>query len=234
MKLILHSALLLCLFITACKKEENSQPVDHYNSYDQTIQADWNGIKSLDIDINKDGTADFKLTSELIASPGLGINPLAYITTLHSGAMLEVALTHDSLFLSEFGEAKYDSINHVTFIDSAYAYSCVKLHDTYHFDHFYQALRPVARYSISEAAVEGNYRSGKFYMNYFEEGGRREYTTSDTVVRTSYLMNIDACNPFSSNTACYVYISVNGKYGWIKLLVVNRNIITLLETNIAG
>jgi hypothetical protein len=67
-------------------------------SYDTIIAGGYHMLREYSLDVNNDDVYDFKLSSEIFGSPGMGQHPQAKIMSLNSNSLFYGNFTSDSIF----------------------------------------------------------------------------------------------------------------------------------------
>lgn len=205
------------------------------NEYDTILTGGYNVKSGINLDLNNDSLADFRMTTEIFGSPGMGLHPLVYFMSLHPNSLMNGYLHTDTTFFHIKTDTLINSENANVYIDQRKGKSC-------------------RRSDVSDLVV--SIRPNVFYLRYFNSGepiNTSDICLSDTVLLNevtyydlpeSYQRNDTTfgfrnynqynCNAMPNDQIIYLGVKLKDssgeKLGWVKLIVINQHAIALMET----
>lgn len=227
--------LILISQIIACKKDDDTAYKVDFNI---TLNGQYyEEPDTLDIDVDGDGISDVRLSSETWGSPGVGTHPRSTIASLHSGCLLLGFHENDTIY-----KRVYTNITHqdtVTTISISTYYSCYRVTETDSVsDIRYNQFEITPLSSTDELNMSGDFRSDTVIL--VDEGWSYSlpFTTgygTDTIIKT-YFSYSGECGYFPQNEIKYIGVKLNNngtdRLGWIKLSILDKKIITILEAGL--
>ncbi|MBN1925933.1 MAG: hypothetical protein JW798_08860 [Prolixibacteraceae bacterium] len=245
-----YMAIYLFLFLAffACKEEnievnqpESIQAGNNSNllvhSYDNLIIGGYNMEKSFELDLDYDNKADFRLTSEIWGSPGMGQHPEVQLLSLTPLCLLNGYKSSDTIFYNFKADTTNNNDQSKVYVKHTKTYSCEKLAS----GDSIVSIQPETfnlRYINSGGKIykSDDYLAGKFSLSDITTGDiDGPYNWYDTVItfRSYYHFT---CNSVPNDEIIYIGIkmkdSIDEKLGWIKMAVMQQYEIALLETAI--
>jgi hypothetical protein len=237
-------AVLACLCLLGCRQDPEVKPGLVFGEsagllvtrYDTIIAGDYLTVVYLDLDVDRDGSADFRLTSEKWGSLGLGHYPKTQVLSLRPDCRIQSLLLADSVFF--YGDTSVYTMPDSTVVVKAYrSYNCAKYAV---YDSMIRVGLPKNRIAVRHKGdllqSFGTYVADTLLLN---EGNLVEVLparrSNDTIYETTVSSDYD-CYHFPNDEVAYigVTLSANGheRAGWIKLNITGNLRILLLETAI--
>lgn len=246
MKTRIFLLIVTCFLLITCKKEVSEPSNDInlvvgknagllINTIDTVLIGGYHNPVSLDLDVNNDNIPDFRLTSEIWGSPGLGQHPKSEILCLNSNSSVFGFISIDTNYLHrDTVVSKTGSAVNIYIYNN---YSCRRIasKDTV------IGVQPLQFkiLSIKRGDVlckEDIFKSDTSILIYDWYG--YPYSTenhNDTTIYT-YTTFDYTCNSFPSDMISYIGIKIKEasleKLGWIKISISDKYKITILETAI--
>ncbi len=247
MKLPKYLFFLILIGLISCDKGEtwtnNSEEIktgDYsgllVKSYDIIVDGEYHQLREFSLDVNDDDVYDFKLSSEIFGSPGMGQYPRTTIMSLNSNSLFHGNVTSDSIFHYVFIDI-YTSENK-TYKTTYHKFTCDNDEDPRCvFSYMSPEYFKFTYFETDEIIL----KSDSFKTDTIDVI-RHESTEvglqvekNDTIFNTQTYNSL-SCNYFPTNTFKYVGIKIidgnKEKIGWIKLGVYNTINFIILETAI--
>jgi len=239
--------LLLVLVIASCKKDDESNnnkeiKLGDYagmvvNRYDTLIIGGYNQSVYFDLDVNNDSSSDFRITSEVFGSPGMGQHPLAKILSLNSACLFNGTFSDDTTYF-HFQRDTFsgDNLSPVT-ITNTTSYSCRKIGSADLIVSIQSDAFTISYFSSDETILRSDdYRADTLKLNYdFVTDVNFPIVLIDTTIY-NYVNHDNSCHSIPNDQLLYLGIKITGindeKIGWIKICVVDNYKVLLLETAI--
>ncbi|MEI6823670.1 MAG: hypothetical protein WCL51_17195 [Bacteroidota bacterium] len=234
--------------IISCKKEvslpdENNSIIIGKTSglltktYDAVLIGEYNGLKSFDLDVNGDNIPDFRFTSEIWGSPGLGQHPQSRLLCLNNNSLIFGYLNTDTTYLDFQSDTSYGQNMTPVYIYNTTIYSCMKISDADSIvkiaPNQFRLKAKTKGESINKAAFNKSdtvILSDEWYSQYVSP-----ITQNDTLIY-NYVDYHSTCNSFPQDKILYVGIKVKTsnveKIGWIKISISDNYKISILESAI--
>ena len=234
--------------IISCKKEvslpdENNSIIIGKTSglltktYDAVLIGEYNGLKSFDLDVNGDNIPDFRFTSEIWGSPGLGQHPQSRLLCLNNNSLIFGYLNTDTTYLDFESDTSYGQNMTPVYIYNTTIYSCMKISDADSIvkiaPNQFRLKAKTKGESINKAAFNKSdtvILSDEWYSQYVSP-----ITQNDTLIY-NYVDYHSTCNSFPQDKILYVGIKVKTsnveKIGWIKISISDNYKISILESAI--
>ena len=205
------------------------------NQVDRIVAGGYNLKRSIDLDVNNDSLADFRLSSEIWGSPGMGMHPSVTFMCLSPNSLMNGYFYADTVFLHHIEETTND--NSLVYINHKENYSCQRI-------------------DSGDSVV--SVRPNKFSIKYFHYGDKNSKldtfhsdslnltSTSITDLPVSYRVNDtviyynsshhSGCHSMPNDEILYLGVKLTDsekeKLGWIKMSIISEYQIVLLETAI--
>ncbi|MFZ4401362.1 MAG: hypothetical protein ACOYO1_15085 [Bacteroidales bacterium] len=249
------SVLYLIIFtflITSCKKEaevmENTASLDYLtlgdysdltlNYYDTILIGGYHNTKSINLDIDKDGLFDIRLISDIWGSPGIGQHPCSKIKCLNSNVQLSGAYRNDTSFLNQNTQVLSGSNNTIE-IYKYYNYSChrITVNDSI-LGITFNKFKLFAWNKSDVIQKFDTYKSDSITLVDDWYGYPAQTIHGYGVDTIAYKISTfyNDCNNFPIDAVKYIGIKTNKnniqKIGWIKLSIIDKYKIFVMETAI--
>lgn len=205
-------------------------------SYDTIIAGGYHMLREYSLDVNNDDVYDFKLSSEIFGSPGMGQHPQAKIMSLNSNSLFHGIITNDSIFHYEVIDiSTYDNKTYKT---TYHKYTCDKDDDPRClFSYLNQEYFKFSYFDPDEIiSVSDDFQADT--IDILPHGSTEvslQTEKNDTIFQTQTTYSL-SCNYFPYHTFKYVGIKIKEgnkeKIGWIKLGVYDTINFIILETAI--
>lgn len=205
--------------------------------YDTVIIGGYNEELFIDLDLNDDNIYDFRLSSQIWGSPGMGYHPSASIICLNTTSLIKGYITNDTIYYRIYSDTTFLEYGIPLEIRNTSVYSCEKSNP-------------------DDSIVEIKY--DKFYMSYLSKGdsilasdiydtdtynlsddGYREWPTTivkEDITYTNFVQYYEACRHMPNDDILYIGILLNvkdnDKLGWLKICLSDDYKVLLLETAI--
>jgi len=247
MKTIKFIALVILAGLISCDKDDkqtnnsNEIKTGDYSGllvirYDTIIAGGYHMLREFSLDVNNDDINDFKLSSEVWGSPGMGQHPYAKVMSLNSNSLINGNIIRDSIYYYSVTDI-YTSENK-TYKTFYHKYTSDKNEDPRcSFSSMGEEYFKVSYYDADEIISKSDFFLSDTinFNNYqFTEIGT-PVEINDTIVN-SMTTHYFAYNYLPVNTFKYIGIKIsegnNERIGWIKLGVYNTINIIVLETAI--
>lgn len=240
--------LFMILVILSCEKDaiesNNDSKIKFGNyskmlvqSHDTLIIGGYNEIASYDLDINSDNSYDFRLTSEIFGSPGMGQYPQTKILSLNSNCLINGHLLNDTTFYHSQIDTSYGENWSPVYISYTSSYSCQRID-------IYDSIISIQpeRFNISYFNSEESILRSDYYIADTLRLSDELYADidfpiikNDTIIY-NYIYYHSTCNSIPNDMIMYIGIKIKSmndeKIGWIKLGVINDFKVLILETAI--
>lgn len=203
--------------------------------YDTILIGGYHDMRNLDIDINKDGISDIRFVSEVWGSPAVGQIPRSEILCLHENIELHGYFKNDTSFLNRSTRI-VSGPNNTVEIYEYYNYTCHRIDESDSILAIYEdrfKIQPKdknEKLSLTDIFKSDSItltNGGYGYPYWGEEHGQ------DTILYTitSFYNN---CNSFPQDEIKYIGLKTtiedSEKLGWVKLSIMNKCKILILET----
>jgi hypothetical protein len=246
MKKKLFFPALLLLSALSCNKDENYQrapsiqipDIDNMviSPVDTVIEGGYYIEKSIDLDVDKDNLPDFRLSSTILGSPGIGEHPRVNVASLKNDSKLFGKISNDTTF-QHISLTSFISDNSTTVIYNSTIYSCRKIYPSdkifsIDYDNFrISSLSEESSMSISDAFIADTFQLTNDWISY---PGSPVFD-NDTIFYYSSSWD-NTCYGFPEDEFYYIGFMIDTsneqKLGWIKIKIKDSYIITLQETAI--
>ncbi len=249
MKTKLLPLILVIGFLYSCEKETagpNNSPtliigdpsgmiVQSYNSW---IEGGYNELVFQNLDLDNDGGQDFKITSQIWGSPGMGTHPTAKVFSLSAGRQFQTLLSNDTTYY-RYEEEMVTEENRVNLIFTT-TYDCQKKEAE---DSVFAVATDQPRlhylYPNDEMAKSDHYSVFDDGILLCTSGGYEAEVipnvTQDTL-RVYHTWHLSRCKSIPLGEDVYLGVRIlhedNEKLGWIKLKVEDNYRVFLYETAI--
>lgn len=206
-------------------------------SYDSLFYGSYNELKYLDLDLNEDEIFDYRFTSEIWGSPGMGMHPRVQMLSLHPDCQMNGFLARDTVFFHSSYDTIYSENFYPVNINIYTTYSCKRV------DSADSIL------SISQ---------DNFKINYLDAGDhlwKSELFKADTIIKNDNSPILDPIEYVEGliirrfnyyNNFCYSFPEEEIKYlgfmladgdkeeklGWIKCSILSNSKVLIFETAI--
>ncbi|MDP1621867.1 MAG: hypothetical protein Q8M08_05970 [Bacteroidales bacterium] len=240
-------AILLLLFINACKKEKD----DPYIRHDTVEIGDYTNMSrriydtvilyqgfpaSIDLDLDDDKIADIRLISIKWGSVGMGYHPRSEIYCLTDNVSVSGYYTSDTTFFS-FDQSINIGYDSTVNINEFYRYSCHKISDHDSIvnikSNTFKVLPKRQHDIINQLDV---FKTDSLILIDESYGFPPNIIYKQDTIIYKYQINYNDCNTFPQNGISYLGIRIQigneTKYGWIKLSIIDKNKIIVFETAI--
>ncbi len=248
MKFCHNLPILLFVALVACRTEtvevntpDEIQPGTSsglvVNRLDSLVIGAYHSLVNCDLDIDGNLTPDFRLTSEVWGSPGMGQHPRASLMSLNDRSLFNGQILNDTTFFSESSNVTSGENETPVIVSHTRSYSCSRIN----FDDSIVSVRP-----------------NLFAVRYFQPGEsirRSDPFQADTLTLTdgysSQEVGVENRNDTIIHhwdfyhTTCYTmpgdriwYVGIKlvvgdaEKIGWIKMALMDNYKILVLETAI--
>jgi len=234
------------IFASGCEKDNNSQIQSDkiqlgsiadllINAYDTVLISDYNDFKSIELDIDRDNSADYAIISEYWGSPLLGQRQQSRFLSINSNNQIAGYINVDTIYIS----LKADTLigEGSVYIYNTTTYSCSRMDEND---------------SIQEVVPNQFKILPKWEKEYLS---KTDLFSSDTLILCeeaytvhnssvyqndtsySYLTRYNNyCGNFQPDVIQFIGIKIGGlkseKLGWIKLSIRENYKITILESAI--
>jgi hypothetical protein len=238
--------LLILLFsqiIITCRKDDkpvvselrtgsNDNVIVHV--YDTIFSANFGSFAFYNVDIDNNGTDDIQFKAEILGSKAFGTRSRFEVTCLKSDIQLLAFYATDTLFLSSRKVSKT-----VLYSDSIYRkrmyseYTCYRTKITDSVYNINQSYRLVQLEKYDILKIDQSFKSDSFliseeYYDYPEIVGNDGDTT--IIDQKTYLND---CYTFPTCNSRYIGVrQKNNKLGWIKIFLLDRYGLLILESGI--
>ncbi len=238
--------IIITVFLISCEKDNIIRKSDItfgdytnmiVTNHDTILVGGYHDTQKLDIDIDNDNVKDIRLISEIWGSPGLGQNPCSKIWSLHDKMLINGYFTNDTSFLNRSTRI-FSGPNNTTEIYEYYNYTCHQIDESDSILHIYYdmfKLLPMDRGNPLNMNDSFKADSITLIDDWYGNPYTQEYYGTDTVlfkVNTFY----NDCNVFPLDVIKYIGFKLEdegeSRLGWIKLSVIDKFKVILLETAI--
>lgn len=205
-------------------------------SYDTIIAGGYHMLREFNLDVNNDDVYDFKLSSEIFGSPGMGQHPRASIMSLNSKSLFHGNITSDSIFHYEVIDV-YTSENK-TYKTTYHKYTCDKDEDPRClFSYMSPEYFKFTYFETDEIILKSDsFKTDTIDVIHHESTDVSLQVEKNDTIFNSQTYNSLSCNFFPPNTFKYVGIKIidgdKEKIGWIKLGIYNTIDFIVLESAI--
>jgi len=234
--------ILTILSITSCKKDKKEIVFGDYSKmsidyYDTILIGGYNDAKKIDIDINKDKVPDIRLISEVWGSQGVGLNPCSKIWCLNRNTKILGYDKTDTLFLNRLTRI-FPGPDNTTEIYNYYNFTCHRIDESDTILAVYKNDFKIAPKNKKEhLSLDDTFKSDSITLiddSYYYPDYREEY--SEDTVRYTVTSFYNDCNSFPLDEIKYIGLKIqfdnSEKFGWIKLSIIDKFKIFILETAI--
>ena len=246
--------LLILLISFACEKkviepeeeppqQENEFAFGNYTDmivtfYDTMLIGGYHDTQNLNLDLDNDNIRDIRLISDIWGSPGLGLNPCSKIWSLNSQTLINGYYTNDTLFLNRLTSVVVTP-DGITKIYEYYNYSCYrKEQNDIVFKVYYNEFKVIAHEINGSMNLNDDFKADSITLidNSYSHSSYGEEIGTDSLLY-SIANNLNDCNLFPMQERVYIgfkKVDSHGveRLGWIKLLIINKYKIFLMETAI--
>lgn len=247
MKLPKYLIFFILISLISCDKDEiwtnNNEEIktgDYsgllVNSYDTIIAGGYHMLREYSLDVNDDDIYDFKLSSEIFGSPGMGQHPRASIMSLNSNSLFNGIITNDSIFHYEVIDIY--TLENKTYKTTYHKYTCDKDEDPRClFSYMSPEYFKFTYFEPTEIISKSDFFKADTIdvIKHESTDVSLQVEKNDTIFNTQTYNSL-SCNYLPPNTFMYVGIKItegnNEKIGWIKLGVYNTINLIILETAI--
>lgn len=236
-----------CLFLVTCTKDKGTtSSTDNFvvgittdlltKQYDTVLTGDYHKRVYLDLDLNDDKYPDFRLTSEVWGSPGLGEHPRSTIIPLNPACELLGFLKNDTSYLHRSTTTTIGANNTVSIYNAA-VYSCRQI----------AANDSITNVQLDQFKLIPKKKGDQLVKSDFFKSDtctlmddRYNYptlssTSNDTTVYNATSFDF-TCNSYPGDVISYIGIKIKGaqseKLGWLKLSISDQYKISILESAI--
>jgi hypothetical protein len=206
--------------------------------YDSLVAGAYNVVSSIDLDIDQDQTPDFKLTSEVWGSPGMGQHPRAKILSLHPDAGLSGSWINDTTFRNVRVDTSYGEFFKPVYLYYVYTETCSRINakdsvisvepDRFILEYFSNGESITSSDAFTADTLTLTEEAGTGYNG-------TQWTRNDTIC-TSYFSFYHSCWALPNDQVRYIGIRLTKDntetLGWIKLVMLNSYKLMVLETAI--
>lgn len=248
MKSTRYLFMIIILCLVTCKKKDTEVivlPSDniiigsgtHFfiTVFDTVLMGSYHVLKYLEIDVNGDNIADFKFTSEIWGSPGMGQNPRTTLSCLNSNCMITGFKITDTTFLNKVTDT-FIGTNKVD-IYEYFNYTCKRISAGDSVVNILpEQFKIVSKQKGEYLSKTDLFNSGTVNLtdDAFSSGSHTIFH-GDTTIFQIYSDNHD-CYTFPSNEICYIGFKMKNndaeKLGWIRISISGKYIISIIESAI--
>lgn len=205
-------------------------------SYDTILVGGYHYEQYLDIDIDNDGENDIRLISEVWGSPGLGQNPCSKIWSLNDNVRLNGYHANDTTFLNRSTRI-IDGPNNTTEIYEYYNITCHQIEGSdsilnIHHDVFKLLPKDYG----NPLSLKDTFQADSITMIDDWYGYPTKMHISGDTTLYEYYSFYNNCHSFPLDVIKYIGIKTGYKgesrLGWIKLSVIDKYKVVLLESAI--
>lgn len=244
--------LIFLIFVTiSCEKEfddENGKSISneiHFGDYtkmivkhyDTILNSEYPGKESIDLDIDNDNNNDIRLISETWGSPGYGYNPRSIIWCLHENVLLNGYQTNDTNFLNRDTRI-LSGPNNITEIWINLIYSCKRIDKNDSILSICHNVFKLSPHNRNELLINSdvfNCDSITLIDDWYSFTSAPKDSGIDTVMYERVVHSND-CFLFPLEEIKYIGLLLGNdtvsRLAWIKLSIINNNIISILESAI--
>jgi hypothetical protein len=239
----------ITLYLIACKKEVSSIPTSDkfligmtssdimINQYDTLLVGGYHNLLYFDLDVNGDKNPDFRLTSEIWGSPGLGYHPIALIYSLNSNCMIYGKSITDTAFFNRDSIIYYNDPSYKIVKYNIFNYSCKR-----NFQNDSVLEIKSNQFHITPLFKNDYINNSEFFKADTSilvdsiDSNVSGFTISNDTAIWNYYNYDNSCNSFKNDEICYIGIKIktmnSEKLGWIRLSISESYKILLFESAI--
>lgn len=207
------------------------------NYYDTILIGGYNNSQNLDIDINNDNIYDIRIISNIWGSPGLGQNPCSKIWSLNNNIEILGYFKTDTSFLNRSTMIS-PGANNITEIYEYYNHTCHMIDESDSILAVYENVFKISPKDKNERlSLDDTFKSDSITLiddRYGFPFWGEEY--GQDTVRYTVTSFYNDCNSFPLNEIKYIGLKIlsdnSEKLGWIKLSIIDKYKILVLETAI--
>ncbi len=243
--------ILLIFLAISCEKDKKDQHAiageivigDYSNmivsSYDTILSQNYYTNMELDLDIDKDGVNDIRLVRGFWGGlPSTGWNPYSVIKSLHNDALILGHYTADTLFLNIMTILDDDHPTYGILVTEYYNYTCHRIDDKDIIQEIYTDRFKITPKDQDNIITKSDiFKADTIILmdDVYGDLGNAVDNGEDTIVIRYHKYSND-CYTFPQDEIKYIGLKlVNGQreyLGWIKILLMNKNDIVILESAI--
>lgn len=205
--------------------------------YDRWVEGEYNQEASFDLDIDEDGLGDFRITSELWGSPGMGVHPVARLSSLSPDKFFHTTFASDTSFYKYEADTVNEESDSQTQLYYVTTFNCRRMqsNDSIFSISTSKNINYLDSMAILSQTSTYGYQENGFVLSsssYYSSENIPNITRDTTRIFITFRYN--DCTIAPDNQAVYIGIKMPGdqteRLGWIKLLLANDYRIFLYET----
>jgi len=237
---------ILLLMVLSCNKEEtriNSRDEIFTGNYskmmvnrmDTMLIGGYNQPVCFDLDLDEDGSPDFRLTSEYWGSPGLGLHPRAQILSLSPNSLINGNLINDTTFYHLRADTSYGENWTPVMISRIHIYSCERTEPNDSITLIQPDQFEVSYFTSDESIRRSDhYQADTLQMNYESYYYTDDPIYSNDTILYNYRSYTQSCYHFPTDQIRYIGIKLTAddkeRLGWIKLGLFDDFKLMIIET----
>jgi hypothetical protein len=205
------------------------------NRLDTMLIGGYNQVANFNLDLDGDGSPDFRLTSEYYGSPGMGVYPRAQIVSLNSNSLINGNLINDTTFYHLQADTSYGENWTPVMISRTHIYSCGRTETNDSITNMEPDQFEISYLNSDEPINRDDYyQADTLQMNYALYYHADDPIYSHDTIFYNYRSYTQSCYYFPTDQVRYIGIKIitdqEEKLGWIKLGLFDNYKIMIIET----
>lgn len=196
-------------------------------SIDSVLAGGYYNAKSYEIDLDNNGTLDYRLNSYVYGSPAVGGIPGSSFQCLHSSAQFFALYISDTLFLN-IDTVIYQTDK--TEIIYQHNYSCKRTEPADSIVSIHSGFKLSPRYFADILVNSDTYISdtSKLSSESYFYPGELLYASQDTMIYRKQ-KRFNNCSSFPQQDTVYIGLRCNERLGWLKIFIEKGYVIHIVE-----
>jgi len=205
------------------------------NRIDTMLIGGYNQVANFDLDLDEDGSPDFRLTSEYYGSPGMGVYPRAQIVSLSSNSLINGNLINDTTFYHFRADTSYGENWTPVMISRTHIYSCERTEPNDSITLIEPDQFEISHFNTDESIFRtDHYQADTLQLNYKSYYHAENPVYSHDTIFYNYRSYTQSCYYFPTDQIRYIGVKLKDgdkeSLGWIKLGLFDNYKLMIIET----